>query len=88
VLGSPIEAGKRLYKQAMESIFKRREYAAEVIRLRELEREPAISYPGFKSRSKILLSPTTLNSRMTVEKCVIPSQTFESFRRVSMLPEN
>ena len=88
ILGSPVEAGKRLYKQAMDSIHKRREYAAEVIRLRELESEPTVSYPGFMSRSKILLSPTNERSRQTIEKSEAPSQIFESFKRVSQLPEN
>lgn len=72
----------------MESIHKRREYAAEVIRLRDLEMEPTVTYPGFRSRSKILLSPTTERSRQTIQKAETPSETFESFKRVSQISEN
>ena len=83
VVGSPTEAGRRLHQQAMESLYRKREYAAEVIRLRDLEKEPTISYPGFRSRSKLLLTPTSSRNGYDTPS----GDTFESFKKVSAAPQ-
>lgn len=55
VLGSPIDAGCRLYQQAMDSIHRKREITKEVHRQRDLLAEPSIHYSGLKTKTKDLL---------------------------------
>lgn len=55
MVGSPIEAGIRLYEKAMASIAKKREAANDAFRQRELLAEPSINYLGINTKSTMLL---------------------------------